>query len=359
MDTSEFKRRYSELRPHYKEFAYRLHGLVDDLIKHVGIPVVNIEHRTKTPESFIEKIKRKSYNDPFDQIKDFAGLRIITYYQESVDRVKEIIYKEFEIDEAHSIDKNSDLGPGEFGYKSVHLIISLSQERAKLDEWTSFAKLSAEIQIRSVLEHAWADISHKLDYKAPSQLPLALRRRLFRLSALLEIADEEFKSLLNQAETMTKEITQSKEGLLPLNQDSLREFLEQNADLKKWEQLGIEAGMESLPHAKKSLQLHGLDNLLLLLRTVKIESIAEFENLFSDFEKKAVYVGNFVQLVQSKGQRVYASPVDMLILLVSFSRARFLPSDSDWGGQYDQFFIEALQETIRSISYDKTTASNS
>lgn len=346
----EFERRYrEEYRPLYEAFVPRLHNLLKELIDNARIPVDHIEHRVKTLESFLEKIERKIYNDPFDQIKDFAGVRIIAYYQDDVDKVTQIIRKEFDVDETHSLDKMTVLGSDEFGYRSIHLIASLSERRAILDEWKRFAGLSAEIQVRSILQHTWATMSHKLDYKRQSQVPEELRRQLFRLSALLELADEEFTSLRDRVKGITEgyrnDVSRG-ELDLPLNLDSLREFVKQKVDLQKWEALGACAGMEPFPQLESKFHSIGLEILLLTLQTTGIPTIAEFESLFPELEKMTGPLERFVEAVNSKGGTVHAVPVDVLILLVSFLKATAIPPDFDWGGKYESFFIEALREVL-------------
>ena len=347
---NEFERLYREKRPLYLAFAARLRELLQELTKSAEIPCDKIVCRAKTVEGFLEKIERKSYESPFDQIRDFAGIRVVTYYLDDIDRVKDLIYKEFNVDEEHSIDKISHLGADEFGYRSVHLVVSLSKSRVNLNEWKPYADLHAEIQIRTILQHAWADLSHKIDYKITSQAPTELRRRLFRLSALLELADEEFTALRDQAENISEGYRSSMsrdEFDLPVDLDSLREFMEQKGDLQKWEQFGVSAGMEPFPQLVSRSHDIGLDILLLTLQTIKVSTIAEFENLFQGFEQQKDHLRKFVLLVKEKGGTVHAVPIDVLILLVSFAKARVIPSDFNWGGKYEPFYIKALHEVLQ------------
>jgi ppGpp synthetase/RelA/SpoT-type nucleotidyltranferase len=352
-DRAEFERRYlEEYRPLYEEFASRLQSLLEEVTNNAGIPVDKIASRVKTVESFLEKIERKPYIDPFTQIQDCVGVRVITYYLDDVERVTEIIRKNLEIDNANSIDKLLDLSPEEFGYRSVHLVVSLPESRVTLDEWNRFAGLSAEIQVRSILQHAWADLSHRIDYKNTTQVPHQLLRRLFRLSALVETADEEFMLLRDMSKEIAEEYRDDviRGDLdLPLNLDSLREFIKQKVDLKKWEQFGVQAGMEPFPELISINKYHstGLKILLLTLQTVGIATIAEFERLFPGFEQLAGQIRRFVDLVKAQGKTVHAVPMDILILLTSFSKADSIPSDFDWGGKYRPFIIEALRKACQ------------
>ncbi|GAK59642.1 hypothetical protein U27_06627 [Candidatus Vecturithrix granuli] len=354
-DPQELERQYRETYyPLYEDFALRLHNLVQDLTKPLSELIDKFEYRAKTAESFLGKLERKSekYQHPFQEITDLAGVRVITFYQDSVSQIVKIIRREFVVDETRSLDKFDDLGAEEFGYQSVHLIVSLPESRTQLEEWKRFAGLQAEIQIRSILQHAWANMSHKFDYKAVNQPPRELRRRLFRLSALLELADEEFKTLLDQ----TREISQGyrhdvRRGQLnlPLNLDSLREFIREHVNLKQWEQFGIEAGLKPFPSSEVARKYFatGLEILLVTLQAAKISTIAEFERLLSQFDNQKIQLQKFVSLIKEQGETVHSLPLDVLILLVSFSKADVLPADFHWGGKYKPFFINALRDVCQ------------
>lgn len=349
----ELERLYREKYRHlYEEFAARLHALLELLVKDAGIPIDHIEHRVKTVESFVEKIERKSYADPFQQIKDCVGLRIVAFYQDSVQNVVNMIREEFEVDEANSLDKIEDLGETEFGYRSVHVVVSLSNQRAILREWKRYAGLPAEIQIRSVLQHAWATVSHLLNYKTTSQESRKLLRQLSRLSAHLETVDEEFIILRENIQPETK-VEENLEGSQiddfdqPLSMKALQDFMKHKVDLQKWERFGVRAGMQSFPKLISKHHNTGLHILFLTLQAVGITTLEEFQTLVSELETRTEQLQKFVELVNAQDETLYAVPVDVLVLLVSFVRARALPPDFEWGGVYEPFFIETLRDLCR------------
>lgn len=83
-------------------------------------------------------------------------MRIITYFSEDVDKIASIIQSEFEVDEHNSVDKRIKLDPVRFGYLSLHYVVKLNSTRVRLSEYIIFKDLKVEIQIRSILQHAWA-----------------------------------------------------------------------------------------------------------------------------------------------------------------------------------------------------------
>lgn len=93
-------------------------------------------------------------------------------------------------------DKSDELEADErFGYRSVHYLAKLRDSRAQLLEYKRFAGLVVEIQARTILQHAWAEIEHDVQYKARTALPAEVRRRFMSLAGMLEVADREFEAI--------------------------------------------------------------------------------------------------------------------------------------------------------------------
>jgi hypothetical protein len=124
-----------------------------------------------------------------------------------VDNIAEVIKKEFEIDYVNSVDKRSILDPDRFGYLSLHYICKLSRSRLSLTEYQMYADCLVEIQIRSILQHTWAEIEHDLGYKNKVSIPKPLQRRFFQLAGHLELADELFTQLKKQIREYETEVS--------------------------------------------------------------------------------------------------------------------------------------------------------
>lgn len=177
----------------------------------------SVTGRVKEKEKIEEKIIRKEekYNS-IHEITDIIGIRIITYFEDEVDLVAEIIKKEFAIDSANSIDKRI-VDSDRFGYRSLHYVVTLNENRTSLLEYSAFKNLKIEIQFRSILQHSWAEIEHDLGYKGEFQIPNIARRSFSRLAALLETVDIEFvrlKALIKEYEqSLTKDIETQSESI--------------------------------------------------------------------------------------------------------------------------------------------------
>ncbi|WP_413363445.1 GTP pyrophosphokinase family protein [Lysinibacillus sp. 3P01SB] len=249
MEIREWEKKYREQRFKYESLTNRLRTLLEELLKTKGIKVT-IESRTKEIDSFLGKVNRpnKSYENPLDEITDLSGIRLIVNSVNDVDEVAKIITDQFIIDKDKSINKSDLLSPDQFGYLSQHYIVKLNDARTCLPEWADLKDFWAEIQVRTVLQHAWAVISHSLDYKNQIDVPTVLRRRLFRLSAMFELADEELNSLILKTEDLSIEYKHqiSSDGITELNLDSLKVYLEESRVVNEWanfiESLNVKIG---------------------------------------------------------------------------------------------------------------------
>ncbi len=193
---SDIMQQYDQKQRLYKNFASETAHQLQRILSEEGISYNAITYRVKDRESLGGKLDRKG--DKYtclEDLTDIAGVRVITYYSGDVDRVADIVEHEFSVDRENSIDKREALEPDRFGYCSVHYVVEMSEERLRLREYQSFKGLKCEIQIRSVLQHAWAEIEHDLGYKNPITLPKEIRRNFSRLAGLLEIADKEFQDI--------------------------------------------------------------------------------------------------------------------------------------------------------------------
>ena len=160
-----------------------------------------IEGRVKDRKSCIEKFERKYLKDfehtvsilnIKEKITDFIGIRIICSYEDEMQIIENIIKQHFDVIE--KTDKTQKLKKeNTFGYKGVHLDVKLSQERLKLSEYKKISEFPVEIQIRTIIQHAWSYLDHKLVYKKENSAEVT--RSVERLAALFEIADSEFMRL--------------------------------------------------------------------------------------------------------------------------------------------------------------------
>jgi putative GTP pyrophosphokinase len=219
---------YASRRPFYEALGVTVKNTIEHLIRSAKIDFLSVTSRAKSSESFMGKVERKTYKHPEHEITDFAGIRVITFIESDVPKVCDIVRSAFNVHPTESLDKSEELGIDRFGYRSVHFVCDLGEDRSRLPEFAAFDGLVFEIQVRTVLQHAWAEIEHDRNYKFAGVLPSQLRRRLNLLAGILEIVDREFGVLAQEVDNYALEVAK-KAGAgnleIELNSTSLLQYL--------------------------------------------------------------------------------------------------------------------------------------
>jgi ppGpp synthetase/RelA/SpoT-type nucleotidyltranferase len=158
-------------------------------LQEAGIKTHSLSSRLKTAESLGRKLARpdKTYASLWE-VTDLVGLRVTTYFEDIIPDVAHAIENRFNIDFHHTQDRMGYQDYRSFGYRSLHYVCAVQEP--ELPQTFRF-----EVQVRTILQHAWAEIEHDLGYKASDSTPDTIRRRFTRIAGLLELADEEFVSI--------------------------------------------------------------------------------------------------------------------------------------------------------------------
>ena len=216
--------RFARVHSTYVDYEHFLKAALK-AISAEAAPLAVVEARAKSVPSFAEKILRKRENyqhtrdpqppDPLFRLTDLCGGRVICQTSDQVRAVCQRIEEAFVIDWANSEDVSQRLKPSEFGYRSVHYIVQVNPERLKaaglrlsvpasllgfsadqVEAHAAGIPLKAEIQVRTLLEHASSMLGHDTLYKTELRMPDRVRRQYAALAAVLEGADRETDRLL-------------------------------------------------------------------------------------------------------------------------------------------------------------------
>jgi len=220
---------YDKNRVLYQDFSKCVHDLLEKLLGRKRQVYQSITYRVKEKASFQKKYSKKEYASPAE-MTDMAGVRIIAYTTSDVERICGLIQQDFAIDEKNSGDKAKDMRSNEVGYLSVHYIVSLSDQRRKLGEYERYQDLKCEIQVRTLLQHAWAEIEHDRNYKFGGELPEAIKRKFYLVAGTLELMDQQFQLLSDEIDSYGQKVAKdTKKGDLniPIDSISVREFIRQ------------------------------------------------------------------------------------------------------------------------------------
>jgi ppGpp synthetase/RelA/SpoT-type nucleotidyltranferase len=207
-------KKYAHIQPRASTMVEVLKSLLSAWLKE--LPIHTIQGRAKSVDSFTHKAikpsradaSRPRYPDPLVDITDFAGIRIITYFPDTIPQVEKILAREFEVVERRDKSREFD-DSGKLGYQSVHFLVKLAEPRVSLKEHSAYSDLVAEIQVRTILQHAWAEMEHDIEYKSAEEIPTEIRRRFAALAGLIEIADREFQAIQDADTSLRKELQSS------------------------------------------------------------------------------------------------------------------------------------------------------
>jgi len=228
MEKEELNNWISDILPQHKLLTSSVVSIIKSLLDKENIDYLSVTGRTKDKKSIVEKVNRKSYKNPKDDLTDVSGIRIIVYFESDIKKISKLINSSFNVDKKNSLDKDTLLATNEIGYRSVHFVCDLGKKRAVLPEFETTKNLKFEFQVRTVLQHAWAELAHDRNYKFTGKLPPELERKLYLYAGMLEIADKGFDELSNQIIEYTTQIEKKvQKGNLDIeiNSISLEEFV--------------------------------------------------------------------------------------------------------------------------------------
>jgi predicted RNase H-like nuclease/ppGpp synthetase/RelA/SpoT-type nucleotidyltranferase len=181
---------FASRRPALVEATDRYLELVTTLLDDAGINYLNVTARTKSVASFAAKADRsvdgqRLYTDPLSELTDQIGLRVITFLRDDVTTVANLLAEEMQLLDDRDMGQET-AREGRWGYASRHLLVAVEGEQQP-----------ASIQVRTVLQHAWAEFEHDIRYKGsiPEEDAPDLDRRFTLAAGLLELADREFSAI--------------------------------------------------------------------------------------------------------------------------------------------------------------------
>jgi ppGpp synthetase/RelA/SpoT-type nucleotidyltranferase len=171
MTFDEYEQKYETI---YSEFAAVVRSILEKAIAATdGVPLPqSIQCRAKAASHLKLKLEVRGLaesNNIEHEIKDLAGTRLIFYTNTDVDRFLNsgLIWENFSVDQEQTRVHHPRVENESQRYQAIHYTVRLNQDRTKLAEYAKFSGLRCEIQIQTILNHAWAETSHDILYKTP------------------------------------------------------------------------------------------------------------------------------------------------------------------------------------------------
>lgn len=202
--TDNFLSVFEQKKDLYKDFGKSLKQILQKLLDTNNIKYQNITSRVKEKESLKNKIEAKLDIQELTDINDLVGCRIILYLERDIEIIRNLLQKEFEIiklKNKFSVDS----------YNAYHIIIKLKDDRLNLIEYSKFKNLKCEIQLTTVLFHAWSEMAHDMIYKDKNFISAFDKKAFNRIQ---KIFNETMKRYLKKAQYNFEYIFNEKESII-------------------------------------------------------------------------------------------------------------------------------------------------
>lgn len=284
----EIQRLYESYAPVFNEVLANIEAKLKSSIKIASIPT--FKTRIKSFTSYYKKILRQKPKEAAESkslvtLTDMIGIRVICAFLEDLDIVEQQLVTYFNVKEIER--KGAQQSFREFGYESVHVLIAIPEDckpKKELDPPLP-DEVVCEIQIRTILQDAWAEVEHELIYKSefnPFDKPL--RRKLASINASLTLADTIFQEIRDYQNRLQSELGTRRNTFYNKADDfTNKEFglPQENKDLKA--SAAIYSPQNDLPYSKKSIDE-------LVLSALHEHNLANFD--------KAIEI--YTQIINSK-----------------------------------------------------------
>ena len=288
--SQELLEQYKSLLNVYTQMAEIIPQKLKEIFDEAGIIVAAVEHRVKAQDSLAGKLKLKGgkYKDIFD-ITDLVGIRVITFYIDDVDKVASVLERLFDIDWENSIDKRKAHEIDSFGYLSLHYICRIPESSYTNPEHPELNKIRFEVQMRTVLQHAWANMNHDTGYKSGVEIPRVYMRDMSRLAGMLELIDDEFSRI-------RREITDYRRNVQNLVASGNLEEVQLDGDsFKSYLQIGpfdrLSKRIASINQAE--IQPVDLSGFLALFKAMGFKTLGDVAKLVKDYSDAAYQIACF------------------------------------------------------------------
>lgn len=289
VDRHGVERAYSKIVSSFRDLETEVKHILESASRQQSLKVAGLESRIKTIDSIVEKAVRKGVKDPMMELSDILGVRIIGLLRSDMGHFEALIRDEFEIIE---VDDKTVHGDG-LGYRSEHFICKLKKELVgrRYDEIKNF---KFEIQLRTLCMHAWAALSHHLQYKSEEDVPVDLQQSLRALSGLFFVADSQFEQFVKVKDDYRERAAVESESLnagpIDLNMDTFKAYASKRFPDRS---MGTDDDISDLISDLKHFNITTINQIDNFVKKRRSD--------FADYEKESLKSGKFnaVGLVRS------------------------------------------------------------
>jgi putative GTP pyrophosphokinase len=237
---------YTRVRPLLTQVTEDVRARIQEIFADSEVQPLFIAARTKSVASFRDKASRMlepsepgglpllEFPNPLRDLHDLVGVRVIVSLPHEVREAANLIKRrrnEFDC----RADREKDIGSvesGTYGYSSRHLILRTRQNdvvkkyQGSLGENVrTTGNFVFEVQIRTILAHAWSEIEHDIRFKNVDQRAWSpyLDRQFTATAAMLEAVESTFSELYERYRAVTAYWNEEGGGAVPLEPERIRE----------------------------------------------------------------------------------------------------------------------------------------
>ena len=187
MNIQDIIKLYTERQNQFELLKNTAYKIIYDQLKMRGIKF-RLDERIKELNKLIEKSKRKEMVNPFTEMTDIVGLRVVYLFQGDLQTIKGVIRNSFRV--VKEDDKPSYIAKYIFDYVVPHFDVKLPEKFNKQD----IGDMTFEIQVPTICQDAWGAVSHCF-YKGEGKVPSKLEKDFYALNGLFYVADTHFEIL--------------------------------------------------------------------------------------------------------------------------------------------------------------------
>ncbi|MBP5333138.1 MAG: hypothetical protein J6Y66_03110 [Bacteroidales bacterium] len=275
----EILQEYRDNLPLLNKTADDIRASIKKALDDAGLIIAALECRVKTEHSLAGKLELKgSKYASLGDLTDIIGLRVITFYIDDVDKVASAVERLFTVDWENSVDKRKLHDIDSFGYLSLHYICK-----------TPGCPYRFEIQMRTVLQHAWANMNHDTGYKSGVEIPTRYRRDMSRIAGMLELIDDEFSRIRTEINDYRRRVqalvASGNLADVALDGDSFRSFLA----IEPFKNLNRKIAAVN----QAEIQDVSLLQFLPVFKGMGFKTLGDIENLIKQYSEAAYQIATF------------------------------------------------------------------
>ncbi len=209
---AELRARYDEQHDSYERLIFEIQRRTQAALRNCGLRATT-KYRVKSFDSLYSKLIRLCRSVPPDatnvEVTDIVALRIVCPFLEDVALAERCLRAQYQVSEVDR--KGSEFSVREFGYESVHCLIRVPDD--VVQSLHLRAPFECEIQIRTILQDAWAEVEHELVYKADATpFDDTVQRKLAALNANLSLSDITFQEIREYQRRLHSELQKRRQG---------------------------------------------------------------------------------------------------------------------------------------------------